>query len=145
MRKILFFLTLLISIEGFAKSTASQDLRSVHLLKNKYGPNCMEKRDELIANLSQETIEVVEEVIFYVQNEIMQEGIIRARDKDLKDLLVIWIKKYGVERVYQDPNILYYQLGAQERFIHSYRKAIEEIGGKTEHHELKTVQNILKS
>lgn len=69
MRKMTLLTLLLISV-SYAFAQVS-DLKSVHLMKNKYGANCVQARNQII------------------QNEILQEGIIRARDLDLKDLVVI--------------------------------------------------------
>lgn len=135
-------ITLLVSSSAFA---GIEDLKSVHLMKNKYGANCIQERNRIIKEAQNESIEKIEDVIWSIENEILQEGIIRARDLDLKDLVIVWIKKYGVEKIKTNPNILFLKLGVHKRYIHSFRMALEEIEGVTIDPEIERVSQILKS
>tara|TARA_Y100000385_G_C12967457_1_gene582518 strand:+ start:457 stop:888 length:432 start_codon:yes stop_codon:yes gene_type:complete len=136
---ILFIITSTSAIAGI------EDLKSVHLMKNKYGKNCIQERNKIINQAQNESIEKIEEVIWSIQNEILQEGIIRARDLDLKDLVIVWIKKFGVDKIKTNPNLLFLKLGVHKRYIHSFRMALEEIEGVTIHPEIDRVSQILKS
>ena len=142
MKKLLLFTILLISFSSLA---GVEDLKSVHLMKNKYAQNCVEMRNKFLKELESAPLAVVEEIIWSIQNEILQEGIIRARDLDLRDLIVIWIKKTGIKKIKSNPDLLFLSLGVHKRYIHSYRMALEEIEGVTIHPEMKKVAFIIKS
>jgi hypothetical protein len=139
---LLFFL---LTLSTASKAASIEDLKSAHLLKNKYGSECLKVRKQLIDKLNESPIEKVEEIIWFVQNEILQEGIMRARDMDLRDLIVVWIKKYGIQKVRSNPESVFQMLGAQDRYIHSYRMALEVIEGRTVHPEMTKIAEILKS
>lgn len=142
-RLIVFFTFFILSLSSaFA---GIEDLKSVHLMKNKYGRNCMQARNRIIKEAHKESLAKIEEVIWSIQNEILQVGIIRARDLDLRDLIVIWIKKFGIEKIKENPDLLFQRLGVHKRYIHAFRMALEKIEGTTEDSEIKRVAKILKA